>query len=158
MTTLAIGRHAKSDWDHPDLSDHDRPLNTRGLRDAPRMAARLAAEPWRPARILTSTAVRARTTAKAYSDALGVPLQEEAELYGADARTLFRFAADSGVEDVFVVAHDPGMSVLARHFSTDIAAMPTCAVAIFRWPAGTTWAQAWQQAPTSHQFLIPADS
>ena len=31
---LALVRHAKSDWGDPDLDDHDRPLNERGLRDA----------------------------------------------------------------------------------------------------------------------------
>ncbi|RZI88087.1 MAG: phosphohistidine phosphatase, partial [Microbacterium sp.] len=43
MTTLVLVRHAKSDWGDPGLDDHDRPLNDRGLRDAPAVAARLAA-------------------------------------------------------------------------------------------------------------------
>ena len=41
--TLALVRHAKSDWGDPSLDDHDRPLNERGFRDAPAMARRLAA-------------------------------------------------------------------------------------------------------------------
>ena len=42
MKTLLLARHAKSDWGMPGLSDHDRPLNGRGRRDAPAMARRLA--------------------------------------------------------------------------------------------------------------------
>ncbi len=38
---LFIIRHAKSDWDDPKLSDHDRPLNKRGHKNAPEMARRL---------------------------------------------------------------------------------------------------------------------
>ncbi|MCH5374620.1 MAG: histidine phosphatase family protein, partial [Planctomycetes bacterium] len=37
MKTLLILRHAKSSWGDPSLADHDRPLNARGKRDAPRM-------------------------------------------------------------------------------------------------------------------------
>ncbi|NOQ40692.1 MAG: histidine phosphatase family protein, partial [Anaerolineales bacterium] len=42
MKTLVIVRHGKSSWDDSYLSDHQRPLAKRGLRDAPRMGARLA--------------------------------------------------------------------------------------------------------------------
>ena len=37
MKTLLILRHAKSSWDDPALDDHERPLNKRGRRDAPRI-------------------------------------------------------------------------------------------------------------------------
>ena len=57
-------RHAKSSWADEGLSDHDRPLNERGLRDAPRMAALLDEQNSVPDVILCSTAMRAHTTAK----------------------------------------------------------------------------------------------
>jgi phosphohistidine phosphatase len=37
MKTLLLLRHGKSNWNEPSLPDHDRPLNKRGERDAPRM-------------------------------------------------------------------------------------------------------------------------
>ena len=37
MKSILILRHAKSSWKHPDVNDHDRPLNKRGKRDAPYM-------------------------------------------------------------------------------------------------------------------------
>ena len=64
MKTLTIFRHAKSSWDFPDLTDHDRPLNKRGERDAPVMAERLQTAGVRPSLILSSPAVRAWRTAK----------------------------------------------------------------------------------------------
>ena len=135
--TLVLVRHAKSDWDDPRLDDHDRPLNERGRRDAPRMARRLAETGFRPGALLSSTAVRARTTAEAFADELGTDVTLDPELYGASARALFATAAATGAGAVLVVAHDPGMSVLAAQLSGDgIAHMPTCAVATFRWDEG----------------------
>ncbi|HPI80787.1 MAG TPA: histidine phosphatase family protein [Cyclobacteriaceae bacterium] len=41
MKYLYLIRHAKSSWDNLEISDVDRPLNERGLRDAPYMGKRL---------------------------------------------------------------------------------------------------------------------
>lgn len=134
MITLVLVRHAKSDWGDPDLDDHDRPLNDRGRRDAPRMARQLAETGFRADAILSSTAVRARTTADAFAAELGVPVTPDPELYGAPARTILAAAAATGLASVVVVAHDPGMSALAAHLSDDdIGHMPTCAIATFTW-------------------------
>ncbi|MEQ9200168.1 MAG: histidine phosphatase family protein, partial [Rhodospirillales bacterium] len=35
MPVLYLLRHAKSTWENPEISDHDRPLNERGQRAAP---------------------------------------------------------------------------------------------------------------------------
>ena len=43
MKNLILIRHAKSSWKHPELSDFERPLNNRGIRDAPFMGKRLKA-------------------------------------------------------------------------------------------------------------------
>ena len=46
MKTLLLMRHAKSDWDADYESDHDRPLNDRGLKTMERLirAQRMRAE------------------------------------------------------------------------------------------------------------------
>ena len=134
MITLALVRHAKSDWGDPGIDDHDRPLNDRGVRDAPRMARRLAATGFRPDVILSSSALRARTTAEAFAAELGVAVSLDPELYGAPASSLLSAAAATGARSVMVVAHDPGMSALAGRLSDgEIGHMPTCAVATFIW-------------------------
>lgn len=134
MIELVIARHAKSDWGSAGLDDHERPLNARGRRDAPEMARRLADSGFRPERILSSTAVRARTTAEAFASALSAPLVLDAELYGAPGAKLLAAAAATTLPRVMVVAHDPGMTVLADRLSGGgIGAMPTCAVARFVW-------------------------
>ena len=40
MKKLFLIRHAKSSWENPDLSDFERPLNNRGIQNAPVMAKR----------------------------------------------------------------------------------------------------------------------
>jgi phosphohistidine phosphatase len=134
MIRLVLVRHAKSDWGDPRLDDHDRPLNDRGIRDAPRMARVLAATDFRPEMILSSTALRARTTAEAFAAQFGVAVDLDPELYAAPARTLLAKASGSGARRVIVVAHDPGMTALAEQLSGgEIGHMPTCAVATFTW-------------------------
>jgi phosphohistidine phosphatase len=64
MKTLFILRHAKSSWKEQDLPDHDRPLNKRGKKDAPRMGKLLTDEDLIPDLIMSSTAARAKKTAE----------------------------------------------------------------------------------------------
>ena len=54
MKSVLILRHAKSSWKDPDLPDHDRPLNKRGKRDAPRMGRLLKKEHLVPDVIISS--------------------------------------------------------------------------------------------------------
>ena len=155
MIRLALVRHAKSDWGDAALDDHERPLNDRGRGDGPRMAARFSELGWRPAVILSSTAVRARTTAGFFSRETGVAIELQEELYGAGASAILRAAVESRASWVMVVAHDPGMSVLAERLSGGgIAHMPTCAVATFTWDADD-WAVATALDPDDWTFDTP---
>ncbi len=155
MTTLILVRHAKSDWGNPGLDDHDRPLNARGLRDAPAMAARLADTGIRIDTIVASTALRARTTAGFFGARFGVEPVLSDDLYGAPPRVLLSAATRSGRGTVMVVAHDPGMSMLAADLSDGgIGHMPTCAVATFAWST-PDWDVATSVPPDSWTFDSP---
>lgn len=155
MIELLLARHAKSDWGDPGLADHDRPLNARGLRDAPAMAERLARSGATVELILSSTAVRARTTAARFGEALGVGVELDRELYLAPADRLFARAAATGLASVMVVAHDPGLSDLASRLSDgQIAHMPTCSVARFAWDV-RSWADISGRAADRWSFDSP---
>ncbi len=71
MKTLLVQRHAKSSWKDPGLDDHDRPLNKRGKKDGPRMGRLVREEDLIPDLILSSTAVRAKNTAKEVAEISG---------------------------------------------------------------------------------------
>lgn len=114
MKQLLLIRHGKSDWDHPGLSDHDRVLNERGLRDAPRMADALKRRAIVPDLIVTSTAMRAATTASMIADGLGYPAErivKVPDLYLAPPRTILRVVQglEESAETVLIFGHNPGM-------------------------------------------------
>ncbi|MRN62395.1 MAG: hypothetical protein FIO03_10205 [Nitrosopumilales archaeon] len=89
VKSLLILRHAKSSWKHPELNDHDRPLNKRGKNDAPRMGKLLQKEKLIPDVILSSTAIRASATAESVVKACGYKgeVTLKRSLYAAGAET-----------------------------------------------------------------------
>lgn len=114
MKQLLLIRHGKSDWDHPGLSDHDRVLNERGLRDAPRMAEALKQRGIAPDLIVTSTATRAASTASLIAEGLGYSVDrivKVPDLYLAPPRTILRVVQEleESAETVLVFGHNPGM-------------------------------------------------
>jgi phosphohistidine phosphatase len=137
MKRLLLMRHAKSDWADETLDDHDRPLNDRGRRDAPRMGRLLRERGIVPDLIVCSTAVRARETVELLAPAAGVPepaIVHDRSLYLAAPMTLLsvarRRADEQGdPECVMVVAHNPGMAELASLLSGESVEFPTAALA-----------------------------
>ena len=92
--TLILVRHAKSSWSNPGLSDHERPLNKRGKRDAPRMGRRLAGLGYHPQLLASSSAVRALTTAELIAAEIDYEsrlIEIEGQLYGAAPGEILNF-------------------------------------------------------------------
>ncbi len=133
---LTLIRHAKSSWKDAALADHDRPLNKRGRRDAPRMGERLRARGFAPDAIFTSTALRARLTAHAIAEACGLEdrLRAKKALFHADPEDVIELAdamaAKGGHRHVAVVGHNPGLTELVAWLTADaLENLPTCGVA-----------------------------
>lgn len=143
MPTLLLMRHAKSDWGGADVPDHDRPLNERGKRDAPRMGRWLAAQRVAPTRIVTSSARRARKTADRVVEGLRtpVPIELRDDLYHAPLErwllVLTRLPAEA--ECVLCIGHNPGLEALIERLLGRHEPMPTAAIACLTvGPAGWT--------------------
>ncbi|MBL7943848.1 MAG: histidine phosphatase family protein [Flavobacteriales bacterium] len=132
MKTLLLVRHAKSSHDHPGLSDFDRPLNERGKRDAPLMADRTAALVTGVSLLVSSPALRALTTARAFHKAWGnaATLVENNRIYEADPDTLLSIvqALDDRHDQVALFGHNPGFSQLASYLCSQQIEMVTCCV------------------------------
>jgi len=132
--TLFLMRHAKSSWDNPAWSDHDRPLNERGIRDAPRMGRLLEEQGGPPSLIVSSTATRARDTAVRVAEACRYQgeIVLDPRLYHAspgDWKDVLRSLPDSHYR-VLCVGHNPGLEELLRKWTGDIVEMPTAAIAV----------------------------
>ena len=132
---LILMRHAKSDWGDESLADHDRPLNQRGRRDAPRMARWLAEEDLVPELVLVSSSQRTRETISlmidVWRDSPTIVYREQL-YHSSPGDILATVGGDAGAHRrVMVLAHNPGMSSLVSHFAGEFTDMPTAAVAIF---------------------------
>ena len=162
MKTLYLVRHAKSSWGEPALPDRDRPLNERGLRDVATMGKRLAQRDVRPDVLLCSPATRALTTAEHLAKALDVKRKGFVvieRLYAAPARELLSVIQElgDGPKRVMLVAHNPGLTELARHFASELADMPTCAIVEFTF-AAPSWADIGKAEPAYVVFDYPKNA
>lgn len=132
MRTLYICRHAKSSWAIAGQEDHARPLNERGLRDAPAMAARFKERGEPLDIIVTSDAARALATAKEFAKELRLGadrFQVEPGLYHATAHVI-KSACErfpDTASRIMIFGHNPGLSDLVRMLSDEeIGELPTC--------------------------------
>ncbi|HET7526739.1 MAG TPA: histidine phosphatase family protein [Burkholderiaceae bacterium] len=136
MKTLYLVRHAKSSRDDPTLADRDRPLNDRGLDDAPEMGKRLAKRRVDPDLIVSSPAARALKTAQLIAAEIGYECANiviEERLYAAPVDDLLSVirATDKKVDRLMLCGHNPEFSDLATRLAGEPIDMPTCAVAEF---------------------------
>jgi len=115
--TLILMRHAKSSWNNPALDDFDRPLNTRGVRDAPRIGRWLVDQGHTPEEVLCSSAIRAKQTLDGL--AFQTPVMFLPELYMASPAKILGAIQAAFSDCLLVVAHNPGMSMLAADLVTE---------------------------------------
>ena len=120
MANLYLLRHAKSDWGNAKRSDHDRPLNERGRKNAARMGRTFARLGLMPELVLCSTAVRARETLQRAMDAGGLDwrVQYEPGLYMAGLATILSVVkSEAGAcKSALLVGHNPGFHAAAIEF------------------------------------------
>jgi phosphohistidine phosphatase len=131
---LYLIRHAKSSWDFPDLTDFERPLNKRGLRDAPFMGMILREKQIAPTLFLSSPAKRALTTAQLFANAMNYPVERivtEPRIYEASRQTLLGIiqSLPDELESVAVFCHNPAITELANFLADKrVDNVPTCGV------------------------------
>lgn len=136
MKTLYLVRHAKSSWEDAGLSDHDRPLNQRGERDAPQMGKRLKKRKPQPEVIISSSAVRAKTTAKALAKEIGFSKSDvtiDERIYGAGPKDIVSIIheMDNKIDCTMLVGHNPTFTDLVNTLGhCNIDNIPTCGMAV----------------------------
>ena len=133
MKTLLVLRHAKSSWDEPALDDHERPLNPRGWRDAPRMGELVRECGLIPDVVLSSDAVRARLTAEAVAEVAGYAgeILLDPRLYMAGPADILSLlpSVRQNAETVMIVGHNPGLEQLVEQLTGERHDLPTAALA-----------------------------
>jgi phosphohistidine phosphatase len=117
--SLYVLRHAKSSWEDPALSDHERPLAPRGQRAAKLIARHLRAHEIEPALVICSSARRTRETLAALAPQGAVTI--EPELYGADAGALLERLRQipAKTASVMLIGHNPALHMLVLRLAGD---------------------------------------
>ena len=142
---LIVMRHAKSSWSSGAATDHARPLNNRGQRDAPRVAKRLTEMGWAPDLILSSDSQRTRETYDAMVAGFenDVPVQFHRSMYHAGLPAIIHEAP--GVPDdlntLMVLGHNPGWEEVVQSLSDEMVILKTANAALLE-GTGDTWLDA----------------
>ena len=132
MKKLYIIRHAKSSWKDTTLDDFERPLNKRGQKDVPLMAKRLKEKNVIPDLIISSPALRAKTTAKLIAKELNFKKQitYDADIYEADTNEIFDTIRkiDESCNIVFLIGHNPSLNAFVHALVDFKENIPTCGI------------------------------
>ena len=141
---LILMRHAKSSWKDAELEDHERPLNKRGRKSAPKVAVRLVELGWVPERVLSSDSVRTRQTWELMAGHFVPPPEVEfrSDLYHGsvdEVETILR-EFDPAVRTVLLLGHNPGWEAVAEWLTERDLEVKTGAALLLE-ARGDTWSE-----------------
>jgi len=133
MKTLLLLRHAKSSWKDSDVDDHERPLNKRGKKDAPKIGRMVRDDDLLPDLIVSSSAKRCRKTADHVIEQSGYrgETRLSSELYEANGEKLRDFLSqlDDRISRVLLIAHNPGLEEFLEPLVGEYTPLSTAALA-----------------------------
>ena len=114
MRSLIIFRHGKSDWDAVYDRDHDRPLSKRGVKASKKMGQYLKKIKQIPEIVISSSALRAKATAKLALEhgSWCSELTIETKIYGGTSETLINIiqSTENKYKSICLVGHEPTCS------------------------------------------------
>lgn len=141
MKTLALFRHAKSDWSDARARDFDRPLNARGQRGALAMGRHIRSTGRRFDRMIASPAVRVAETIETSSKAWRrtFPVEWDRRIYLASSAVLMDLLREIGGEpaSVLMVGHNPGLEDLIFDLVPDDGRSPLRDIVVQKFPTAT---------------------
>ncbi|MEI2820256.1 MAG: histidine phosphatase family protein [Marmoricola sp.] len=152
MKRLVVLRHAKSDWTQP-VSDRQRPITSRGARQASEAGEWLAAQPWQIDLALVSPAVRASSAwdlAAAHLDAVPTQRVEDAYTFDGDALLALVRRQPADLTTIVVVSHNPAVEELVEALTGRWVLMKTSSLAVVEldsWQSRSGELVAWGRPP-----------
>lgn len=159
MKELIIVRHGKSSWDY-EVSDKDRPLKQRGIRDAHRVARTIKDELSDIDAVFSSPANRALHTCIIFLRELGIPFEKLTvtdELYDFSGESVMNFVRNfpSEYQRVMIFGHNFAFTNVANQWGDKrIDNVPTSGFVHLR-----SEAPEWQQMGDAQTFrtLFPKE-
>ena len=151
MKRLILMRHAKSDWSSGAGSDHDRPLNARGVAAAEALGGWLRAQNIAPGETYLGLGL-----------AEDIPTTFTRDLYLATHTEMMAALRQATGDVVLMLGHNPGISIVAA----ELIDTPPDHPKFEQYPTGATlvadlemddWRDAdWGKAIARH-FVVPRD-
>lgn len=157
---LILTRHAKSDWSHPGLSDHQRPLNKRGRASAKAIGDWLRKNDYLPDQILSSSSTRTHETFDRLC--LDAPAAFLDALYHAGAVTMLAELRQAKEQTVLMLGHNPGIGEFAERLVQTLPShsrfldYPTCATLVADFDIDS-WADVDFGQARTLAFIIPRE-
>ena len=142
MKRIYFARHAKSSWEHPELSDAMRPLIDTGWKRTEKVIKYLREQKVKPEVFISSHAVRAHETAKLLAAGLDFPpgnIKIDKRLYFNGSNEFFDvvYELPDNVSSVILVSHNPDITNISNHFLHErIDYLPTSGVIGFVFDTG----------------------
>lgn len=160
MKRLILMRHAKSSWNDPLQSDHDRPLNGRGRRSATALGDWVRAQGYAVDQALVSTATRTRET----FDRLALDCEATylERLYHAGAHNMQAALLAATGDCVLMLGHNPGIAWFAHSLVSRMPDhprfddYPTCATLVAAFDIAD-WRELRAGTGAAEAFVIPRD-
>ncbi len=120
---LYILRHAKSDWSEEFKSDFERGLSKRGFRDILMVSKALKKKKIKPDLIISSSAIRAQTTAEIFGAILKYDIDDiifKKSLYFASVGDIIKLIKDTSndISHLAIVGHNPELTELVNVLSS----------------------------------------
>lgn len=135
LTHLLFMRHAKSSWKDSTLTDHARPLNKRGKREADIIAQTLVSKKLAPDTIWASDAIRTQETAARLIRIIpgAQTIIKVPEFYHARAAHVLDQCTKTQPPEgkLMLLGHNPGWSELAQIFTNIPIGMATAECLVF---------------------------
>ncbi|MCA8987340.1 MAG: histidine phosphatase family protein [Planctomycetaceae bacterium] len=135
MRRILLMRHAKSSWKESAVADLERPLNRRGRESAPRMGKWMREQQLAVDYCLCSPSVRTQETFRLWQEAYETPVELRlvSDLYCGSPDDIVNVlqTVQDRYHTVLVLAHNPGLEMLAERWSGEWRKFRTAAVAVF---------------------------
>lgn len=135
MKKLILVRHAKSSWKH-NVIDHERPLKDRGVNDAQLLSKHIANKGLKIDKVISSDAVRAKTTANAFILNMGIDenlVSLDHNLYDFSGYNLIKTIKEVSKEinSLMVFGHNHAITDFVNTYGNKyIENVPTCGITI----------------------------
>lgn len=131
---IILIRHAKSSWE-TNVTDHERPLNDRGVRDA-HLVSNFIKNELHPDLVISSDANRAKSTASIFIANLNIATNKvrlNTDLYDFSGENLIKVikSCDDSHHEIMIFGHNHALTFFVNKFGNIyVDNVPTCGVVI----------------------------